>query len=84
VSEDEKDTIIKHVRTGSNSKIVAINIRQSATSDCFMTWDIQQDRELETFDLGKDSGKIFWDAMGKAYVTEFDKNVGFDKVYLME
>jgi hypothetical protein len=49
-----------------------------------MTWDVHQDREMDAFDLGKDTGKIFWDAIGKAYITEFDKNAGFDKVYLME
>ena len=46
-----------------------------------MTWDVEDDRELEAFDIKKDSGKVFFDAIGKAYITLSDD---FDKVYIME
>lgn len=72
------------MRTGNNSKVVAIVIKQSESSDCIMTWDVHQDKELEAFDMGRDSGKIFWDAIGKAYITEYDNTAEMDKVYLME
>jgi hypothetical protein len=65
------------VRTGSNSNEIAIVVRQSENSDCVITWDIDKNVEIESFDLGLES-KIFWDSDGKAYITE-DK-----KVYVTE
>lgn len=52
--------------------MVVIQIQQSATSDCFMSWDVEHDREIEAFDLKRDQGKVFFDALGKAYITEQD------------
>lgn len=49
-----------------------------------MTWDVEEDRELEAFDLKRDSGKVFFDAIGKAYITLSDSSDDFDKVYIME
>jgi len=48
---------------------IAIVVRQSPTSDCVITWDVGQNNELESFDLGRDP-KIFWDSDGHAYITE--------------
>lgn len=49
-----------------------------------MGWDVENNREFEAFDLQKDSGKVFFDALGKAYITEQDKHTGLNKVYIME
>jgi len=41
------------------------------TSDCVITWDVQDDSERASVDL--DPGpKIFWDSDGRAYITEKD------------
>jgi hypothetical protein len=48
-----------------------------------MSWNVKDNRELEAFDLQKDAGKVFFDALGKAYITELDKT-GLNKVYNME
>lgn len=71
VSANEKQTQIKKVRTGSEDTI-AIVVRQSLTSDCVMTWDVEKDSELESFDLGLEP-KIFWDSNGHAYITEKER-----------
>ena len=77
VSPNETQTQIQKVRTGSDSSQIAILVRQSANSDCVITWDLQKNIELESFDLGLE-GKIFWDYNGKCYITEGEK------VYLTE
>ena len=65
------------MRTGSSKSQIAILVRQSANSDCVITWDVIKNIELESFDLGLES-KIFWDSAGKPYITEDEK------VYLTE
>jgi hypothetical protein len=72
VSPNETQTQIKKVRTGSSSNEIAILVRQSANSDCVITWDVTKNIEMESFDLGLES-KIFWDSNGKAYITEDEK-----------
>ena len=37
-----------------------------------MTWDVEKNSELESFDLNLDP-KIFWDLEGHAYITEKEK-----------
>lgn len=49
-----------------------------------MSWNVEDNRELEAFDLHKDQGKVFFDAIGKPYITEQDKETGLNKVYNME
>ena len=41
------------------------------TSDCVITWDVQDDSERASVDLDPDP-KIFWDSDGRAYITEKD------------
>ena len=71
VDRQEKNTKIKKVRTGSTSGKIAIIIRQCATSDCFLTWDVLNDNEIGCFDQKIDP-KIFWDCDGNAYSTQDD------------
>lgn len=61
VSANEKHTQIKKVRTGSKAEHIAIVVRQSLTSDCVITWNVEENNELESFDLNLDP-KIFWDS----------------------
>jgi hypothetical protein len=37
-----------------------------------MTWDVEKDSELESFDLNLEP-KIFWDSNGHAYITEKER-----------
>lgn len=72
VDGDDKITKIKKVRTGSTKNLVAVVIRQSKTSDFVMTWDVEKDNELESFDHGLNPN-VFWGFEGDAYSTEEDR-----------
>ena len=71
VDPNEKQTEIKQVRTGSYDDKVAIIVRQSKTSDCFVTWDVINDNQIACFDHALNP-KIFWDQDGNVYATEKD------------
>ena len=60
VDRSEKLTKIKKVRTGSTTNKIAIIVRYSGTSDCFVTWDVDDNTEIECFDQ-EINPKIFWD-----------------------
>ena len=57
------------VRTGSSAKEIVIVVRQSPTNDLVVTWDVDQNQELESFDTGLDP-EIFWDNKGKAHICQ--------------
>ena len=69
ISEEEKHTFVKKIRTGSNKDIVCIRVEQSQTSDCVIIWDLEKDMEIESFDV--DSGALFFqDKNGDPYLAE--------------
>ena len=71
VDRSEKTTKIKKVRTGSTTNKIAIIVRYSGTSDCFVTWDVDNNTEIECFDQ-EINPKIFWDQDGHVYSTQKD------------
>jgi hypothetical protein len=59
------------VKTGSKDDKIAIIVRQSKNSDCFVAWDVDKDNEIASFDMSIDP-KIFWDKDGNCYATDKD------------
>ena len=55
IDENEKQTWVKKVRTGSNKYQVCIRVRQSPTSDCIIMWDLRKDIEIDSFDVKTDA-----------------------------
>lgn len=55
ISEEEYETYIKNVRCGSNENSVSIIVRQSASLDCIIIWDIEKDLETSSFDIDNDA-----------------------------
>ena len=72
----ETKTKIRYVRTGSKGATskehkIAVVIEQSKESDVFVTWDVNKDNEVNTFEHGHDP-QIFWDQDGHPYAMEND------------
>lgn len=51
ISEKETHTFIKYVSTGSDPDTICIRVEQSATLDFVIYWEIDRDREIESFDV---------------------------------
>lgn len=46
-------------------------MQQSQTEDCMIIWDLEKDKEIESFDTDKDA-LFFQDENGKPYVAQHD------------
>jgi hypothetical protein len=71
VSEDEKQTKIKKVRTGSNPEFICIRVNQTPTNDCIIQWHVKKDLEVNSFDVSVES-LFFQDHKGNFYLAEKD------------
>ena len=69
ISELEKQTFVKRVRTGSDKNTVCIRVEQTATSDCIIQWDLDKDMEIDSFDVDSDA-LFFQDKDGNPYLAE--------------
>ena len=72
VDPANKETSVSKVRAGSNANEIAICITQSEISDCIIVWDIEQDCEISSIDVGKES-RIFYDKYGSTLITQNDE-----------
>lgn len=71
VSERELRTEVKNVRTGSVPDTVIIKIKQSESEDCMVLWDLENNFEIESFDVANNSF-YFQDKSGNPYIVEGD------------
>jgi len=71
IDEKELDTYVIQVRTGSDQTKVAIRVTQTKTMDCIIIWDLEADKEIESFDV-KSEAMFFQDRWGNQYLAEND------------
>jgi hypothetical protein len=55
ISTKEKDTFIKRVRTGSDESFVTIRISLTSSKDLVVIWDLENEREIDSFDIDSDA-----------------------------
>ena len=60
VDKHEKQSWIRKIRTGAEPSMIAILVRQSPSSDCVLIWNVVNNYEQESFDMGVDP-VIFFD-----------------------
>jgi len=77
VSEDEKQTFIKKVRTGSKKDTVCVRVEQSPTSHCIIIWDLAKNIEIDSFDV-KSNALFFQDKNGNPFFAEDDYLINCD------
>ena len=71
ISEEEKETKIKKLSTGSDPNIVTVRVRQSTNKDFLIVWDLQMDIEINSIDIDSEA-LFFQDQHGKPYLVEKD------------
>ena len=71
IDEDEQESYIIRARTSSNKSRVCIRVKQSATLDFFIVWDLWSDVELDSFDISN-HGTFMQDRIGNVYMAEND------------
>ena len=69
VDINEKQSFVRNIYVGSVSYIICINVRQSPTQNCIIIWDIDQDREIRSFDVSNNA-KVIYDSKGDPYIID--------------
>ena len=71
VDPENKETFIRKVRAGTDPDQIAICVRQSPDEDSIIVWDLENQLEINSFDVSQ-KYRIFFDSEGGVYATEKD------------
>lgn len=72
IDENEKESYIQELRTGSNPEIFVFVVQQKTGQDTIYTWFTKENAEAEAYDV---AGKweILWDRVGNLYIVNENK-----------
>ena len=72
IDENEKDSYIKELRTGSNPHIFVFVVHQANGFDTIYTWFTKENAEAEAYDV-QGEWEILWDKLGNLFIVNGKK-----------